>query len=70
MRSDWSRIASYFAIITLLKATIARAPNLRITASRYVNVSEEVINVIQENLIAKSTKNAKRLTEHFFKRTI
>ena len=68
MRSDWSRIASYFAIITLLKATIARAPNLRITASRYVNVSEEVINVIQENLIAKSTKNAKRLTEHFFKR--
>ena len=70
MRSDWSRIASYFATITLLKATIARAPNLRITASRYVNVSEEVINVIQENLIGKSTKNAKRLTEHFFKRTI
>ena len=70
MRSDWLRIASYFAIITLLKATIARASNLRITASRYVNVSEEVINVIQENLIAKSTKNAKRLTEHFFKRII
>ena len=69
MRSDWLRIASYFAIITLLKATIARTPNLRITASLYVNVSEEVINVIQENLIAKSTKNAKRLTEHFFKRT-
>ena len=59
MRSDWSRIASYFAIITLLEATTAGAPNLRMTASRYVNVSEEVINVIQKNLIAKSTKNAK-----------
>ena len=59
MRSDWSRIVSYFAIITLLEATIAGAPNLRMTASRYVNVSEEVINVIQKNLIAKSTKNAK-----------
>ena len=70
MRSDWSRIASYFAIITLLEATIAGAPNLRMAASRYVNVSEEVINVIQENLIAKSTKNAKRLTEHLFKRII
>ena len=46
MRSDLSRIASNLAIITSREALIAGAPNFKMAASRFGNVTEEVINVV------------------------
>lgn len=46
---------------------IAKALNFKMATSSFVNVSEEVINVIQENSTAKSLKDAKKLTENLSK---
>ena len=45
-RSDWSRIVSYLAIITL-----------KMSALRFVNVTEKVIKAIEDISIWQSTKD-------------
>ena len=45
-RSDWSRIVSYLAIITL-----------KMSASRFVNVTEKVIKATEDISIQQSTKD-------------
>ena len=47
-----SRIASYLAIITSCEVSIAGALNFKMAASRFVNLSDEVINATGENLFA------------------
>ena len=56
--SDRSRFASYLAVITSNEVIIAGVLNCNVAASRFVNVSAEVVNVVEENTIAKSTKFA------------
>ena len=46
---------------------IAKALNFKMATSSFVNVSEEVISVIEENSTAKSPKDAKRSTENLSK---
>ena len=58
MSSDRSRIAYYIAVITSYEVIIAGALNCKVAASRFVNVSAEVVNVVEENTIAKSAKYA------------
>ena len=48
MLDDWSRIASYLAIITLYKVIIVGAINFKMAASSLVCVTEEVMNMIKE----------------------
>lgn len=45
---DSSRIASCFAIITSREVIVAGVLNVKMAASRFVNVSGEVINVWRE----------------------
>ena len=42
--------------------------NCKVAASRFVNVSAEVVNVLEENTIAKSTKFAIEFDGTLFKR--
>ena len=56
--SDRSRFASYLAVITSYEVIIAGVLNYKVAASRFVNVSAEMVNVVEENTIAKSTKYA------------
>ena len=42
-------MASYFAIITSAEVIIAGGQIFKIAASRFVNVSEEEINLMKEN---------------------
>ena len=54
----WPRIASYSAIITSAEVIIAGGQIFKITASRFVNVSEEYINLMKEDAIPRNTKHA------------
>ena len=56
MRSDWSSIASYLAKINSREVITTGVLNSQMDASRFLNVTEEVIDAIEENLIPKSTK--------------
>lgn len=66
--SDRSRFASYLAVITSHEVIIAGVLNCKVAASRFVNVSAEVVNVLEENTIAKSTKLAIEFDGTLFKR--
>ena len=66
--SDRSRFASYLAVITSYEVIIAGVLNRKVVASRFVNVSAEVVNVLEENTIAKSTKFAIEFDGTLFKR--
>ena len=65
--SDRSRFASYLAVITSYDVIIARVLNCKVDASRFVNISAEVVNVVEENTIANSQNLLLSLTEHFLK---
>ena len=66
--SDRSRFASYLAVITSYEVIIAGVLNCKVAASRFVNVSAEVVNVLEENIIAKGTKFAIEFDGTLFKR--
>ena len=66
--SDWSRFASYHAVITSYEVIIAGVLNCKVAALRFVNVSAEVVNVVEENAVAKSTKYALEFDGTLFKR--
>lgn len=66
--SDRSRFASYLAVITSYEVIIAGVLNCKVAASRFVNVSAEVVNVVEENTIAKSTKFAIEFDGTLFRR--
>ena len=56
MRSDWSRIALYLAVITLREVIIAGALDFRIAALHFVNVRRELRNAEEQTTILKNTK--------------
>ena len=60
MRSHWLRMASYSAIITYAEVIIA-------AASRFVDVPEEEINLMEENAIPRNTKHATKFGMTLFK---
>ena len=47
-----------FTIITSADVIIAERQNFKIAALRFVNVSEEEINLMKENAIPRNTKHA------------
>ena len=51
-------MASYPAIITSAEVIIAGGQIFKMAASRFVDVSEEEINLMKENAVAKNTKQA------------
>ena len=63
MRSDWSKIALYPAIITLRKAIIAQVLNFKMAASRF-----EVIDVIGEKFNSRECKDAIKFGVTLFER--
>ena len=67
---DWSRIASYLVIVTSREVTIAAALNFKISALRFVNVTEEVTNAIEENSIPKNPKDVIKFGVTLIKRKI
>lgn len=67
---DWSRIASYLVIVTSREVSIAAALNFKISALRFVNVTEEVTNAIEENSIPKNPKDVIKFGVTLFKRKI
>lgn len=65
------RIAPYLTMFTLHWVIIAVMLNFKIADLRYVNVTQEVINVIiEKNSIQKSTKDAHTFGVLLFKRKI
>ena len=60
-------MASYSAIITSAEVIIAGGQIFKIAASRFVNVSEEEINLMKENAIPKNTKHATKFRMTLFK---
>ena len=50
-------MASYSAIITSAEVIIAGGQILKMAASRFVDVSEEEINLVKENAIPRNTKH-------------
>ena len=60
-------MASYSAIITSAEMIIAGGQISKIASSRFVNVSEEVINLMKENAIPRNTKHAKKFGMTLFK---
>ena len=58
-------MASYSAIIT--SAEVIVAGGFKIAASRFVNVSEEQINLMKENAILRNTKHATKFGLTLFK---
>ena len=59
-------MASYSAIITSAEVIIA-GQIFKIAASRFVNVSEEEINLMKENAIPRNTKHATKFGITLFK---
>ena len=51
-------MASYSAIITSAEVIIAGGQIFKMAASRFVDVSDEEINLMKENAIPKNTKHA------------
>ena len=50
-------MASYSAMITSAEEIIAGGQIFKIAASRFVNVSEEEINLMKESAIPRNTKH-------------
>ena len=51
-------MASYSAIITSAEVIIAARQNFKMAASRFVNVSEDKINLMKENAVPRNIKHA------------
>ena len=62
-------MASYSAIITSAEVIIAGGQIFEIAASRFVNVSEEEINLTKENAIPRNTKHATKFEMTLFNLT-
>ena len=61
-------MASYSALITSAEVIIAGGQIFKIAASsRFVNVSEEEINLMKENAIPRNTKHATKFGMTLFK---
>ena len=60
-------MASYSAIITSAEVIIAGGQIFKIAASRFVNVSEEEVNLMKENAIPRNTKHATQFGMTLFK---
>ena len=60
-------MASYSAIITSAEAIIAGGQIFKMAASRFVDVSDEEINLMKENAIPKKTKHATKFGIMLFK---
>ena len=60
-------MASYSAIITSADVIIAGGQILKIATSRFVNVSEEEINLMKENAFPRNTKHATKFGMTLFK---
>ena len=60
-------MASYSAVITSAEVIIAGGEMLKMAASRFVDVSEEEINLMKENAIPRKTKHATRFGMTLFK---
>ena len=60
-------MASYSAIITSAEMITAGGLIYKIAASRFVNVSEEEINLMKENAIPRNTKHATKFRMTLFK---
>ena len=60
-------MASYSAIITSAEVIIVGGQIFKISASRFVNVSEEEINLMKENAISRNTKHAIKFEMTHFK---
>ena len=60
-------MASYSAILTSVEVIIAGGQIFKIAASRFVNVSEEEVNLMKENAIPRNTKQATKFGMTLFK---
>ena len=60
-------MVSYSAIITSAEVIIAEAQIFKIAASRFVNVSEEEINLMKGNAIPRNTKHVTKFGMTLFK---
>ena len=60
-------MASYSAIITSAEVIVAGGQIFKIAVSRFVKVSEEEINLMQENAIPRNTKHATKFGMTLFK---
>ena len=60
-------MASYSAIIPSAEVIIAGGQIFKIAASRFVNVSEEEVNLMKENAIPKNTTHATKFRMTLFK---
>ena len=60
-------MASYSAIITSAEVIIGGRQIFKMAASRFVDVSDEEINLMKENAIPKNTKHATKFGITLFK---
>ena len=60
-------MASYSAIITSAEVIIAGGEIFKMAASRFVDVSEEEVNLMKENAIPRNTKYATKFGMTLFK---
>ena len=60
-------MTSYSAIITFAEVIIAGGKIVKMAASRFVDVSEEEINLMKENAIPRNTKHATKFGMTLFK---
>ena len=60
-------MGSYFAIITSGEVIIAGEQIFKTAASRFVDVSEEEINLMKENAITRNTKHTTKFEMKRFK---
>ena len=60
-------MTSYSAIITSAEVIIAGGQIVKMAASRFVDVSEEEINLMKENAIPRNTKHATKFGMTLFK---
>ena len=60
-------MASYSAVITSGAVIIAGGQMFKIAASRFVDVSEDEVNLMKENAITKNTKYATKFEMTRFK---
>ena len=60
-------MASYSAIITSAEVIIAGGQIFKMAASRFVEVSDEEINLMKENAVPKNTKHATKFGITLFK---
>ena len=54
--SDWSRIASYLALIAQIVSITTGALNLKMAALRFIGVTEEVMNVKKKTEFRRAQK--------------